>query len=260
MRRVAYQGEPGAFSEQAVRQCCPEAEPVPCASFEDLFAAVPLDRADAAMAPVYSTVAGPVHASLSLLVDAGLWIAAETKVRVRMQLAGIPSATLHGLQVVRSHPVALRQCGSFFAAHPWIRAEESHDTAASVREMMQSHDRSVGAIASSHAVELYGAELLKSDVQDVAENYTRFLLLAPSAEPFAGFNKLAVLTDEVYMGWLQSEFQRHGLILAGILPVEGRVIIEAIGDEHDLWRMRADLDPHFCLLGAYKEWQDATWT
>ena len=260
MRRVAYQGEPGAFSEEAVRQCCPGAEPIPCASFEHLFAAIPSNRADAAMAPVHNTVAGPVHASLSLLVDAGLWIAAETKVRVRMQLAGIPGATIEGIEVVRSHPVALRQCGAFFTAHPWIRPEECYDTAASVREMMESRDPRIGAIASPRALELYRAELLKADVQDVTRNYTRFLLLTSEAERTGGANKIAARTHEMYIGALQREFEQQGLVVADILPVDARVIIEATGDEADVLRARANLSGHFHLLGAYKEWHDATWT
>ncbi len=181
--RIAYQGEPGAFSEEAVLTLG-AVVPVPCASFAELFSAIAEKRADRILAPVENTTAGPVTEACNLLAHSGLFIIQEVTLPIRLQLIGLPGATCAGIRRVRSHPVALAQCRRYLSRHPEIRAEPAADTAGSVREMFEMQDVSVAAIASERAAAIYGGIILDRDIHDNVKNCTRFLLLA--SEPAAG--------------------------------------------------------------------------
>ena len=177
--RVAFQGERGAFSEEAALSLLgAEIELVPRATFDALFAAVEEGAADYALAPVENTLAGPVARVRELLAASALQIVAEVNLPVAQHLVGCAGATLAGLRRVESHPVALRQCERFFAAHPHIERAEADDTAASVRRVVARGDPTCAAIASARAAQIYGAQILRAHVEDNAENHTRFVLLA----------------------------------------------------------------------------------
>jgi prephenate dehydratase len=192
--RVAFQGERGAFSEEAAVKLLGEnIEAVPRPSFEALFAAIPEGAADYALAPIENTLAGSVHQSYDLLLESHLQIVGEVIHPIAHYLIGSPGATLDRLASVQSHPVALAQCEKFFRAHPKIQRVASLDTAGSVREAVESGDPSRAAIAGKRAAGIYGGKILLEHVEDHRENYTRFLLLAASPEASERANKLSLV-------------------------------------------------------------------
>jgi chorismate mutase-like protein len=180
--RIAYQGEPGAFSEEAALTLG-RVVPVPCTSFAELFSAIAENRADRILAPVENTIAGPVTESCDLLANSGLFVIEDLTLPIRLQLIGLPGAMLSGIRKVRSHPVALAQCRRYLSNHPGICSEIAADTAGSVREIFELHNLSVAAIASERAAALHGGIILDRDIHDNPKNFTRFLLL--SSEPAA---------------------------------------------------------------------------
>jgi len=179
--RVAFQGERGAFSEEAAVTLLGErARLVPRPTFESLFAAVAEGAADLALAPVENSLAGTVHQTYDLLLESRLTITAEVIHPISHNLVGCPGATIESVRAVESHPVALAQCERFFAANPHVRRVPSDDTAASVRRVVERGDPTRAAIAGARAARLYGGITLRARLEDHRENYTRFLLLAPS--------------------------------------------------------------------------------
>lgn len=179
----AYQGEPGAFSEQAARQLVGDsAELLPCASFAALFEAVERSRVRWAVVPIENTVAGPVPESQAWLPRARVHSRGELRLRIRLALIARAGLELADVRHVLSHPMALRQCRKFFTAHPWMRAVPAHDTAGAVRAVLQAGERGEAAIAGAHCAELYGGQVLADDIGDICENYTRFLLVTPARE------------------------------------------------------------------------------
>ncbi len=187
--RVAFQGEPGAFSEAAAIQLLGDAiTTVPRATFDAAFRSIDEGAADAFLAPVENTLAGSVVRVYDLLLESRLTIVAETILPIEHHLIGVPGATLAGLRSVASHPMALAQCERFFSSHPELKRVPAEDTAGSVREMLAQRDKSSAAIAGRRAAEHYKGVILAERIQDNAENFTRFVLLLPenaSLEPFA---------------------------------------------------------------------------
>jgi prephenate dehydratase len=181
--RVAFQGERGAFSEEAaVKLLGGEVRLVPLPTFEAAFGAIAKGAADYILAPIENSLAGPVHRSFDLLVESALTIVGEVIIRVEHNLIGPPGGRLEEVAIVESHPVALAQCEEFFSARPFLKRIATDDTAGSVREIVQAGDRTRAAIASKRAAEIYGGQILREHLEDDPENYTRFLLLAPATE------------------------------------------------------------------------------
>jgi prephenate dehydratase len=175
--RISFQGEPGANSHIAAREAFPELEALPCASFEDAFAAVSERQARYAMIPVENSVAGRVADVHHLIPESGLYIVGEKFVPIRHQLLGLKNATLEGLTHVRSHPQALGQCRKELRALG-LTPVKTADTAGAAREIAELGDASVGALASGLAAEIYGLKVLKADIADAAHNTTRFLVFS----------------------------------------------------------------------------------
>ncbi len=176
--RVAFQGEPGAFSEAAAIQLLGDAiRTVPRATFEAAFSAIGEGAADALLAPVENSLAGSVVRVFDLLMESRLSIVAETVLPIEMQLIAAPGASLSDIRSVASHPMALAQCERFFAAHPQWKRVPTEDTAGSVREVLSRGDKSCAAIAGRRAAEHYRGVILAERIQDNAENFTRFVLL-----------------------------------------------------------------------------------
>ncbi len=181
---VAFQGELGAFSQQAARQLAGEGvEVLPCQRFEEVFRAVAEGRATAAAIPIENTLHGSVHENYDHLLNFELEIVGETRVRIVHNLIAPPGTRLSDVRTVYSHPVALNQCLDFFAAHPEFRRETFYDTAGSVKMVMEQRPPGAAAIASAVAAEIYGAKILKRSVEDDRENHTRFFLLRPKGSP-----------------------------------------------------------------------------
>jgi prephenate dehydratase len=179
---VAFQGEPGAFSDDAARELVPGAQTLGCSTFDEAFAAVARGDVAFAVLPVENSISGPVPRVYDLLWDEPrVRISGELVYRVVQNLIGIGEATAETLTDVRSHPVALEQCRNFFAGHPRIRSTIVADTAGAVREIVALGDPRSGAIGSALAAERYGARLIAANIQDVAANFTRFFLVERDA-------------------------------------------------------------------------------
>jgi prephenate dehydratase len=179
-KTIVYQGEPGANSDTAARDVYPDYQPVPCATFEDAFAAVSNKEADLAMIPVENSVAGRVADIHHLMPRSNLNIIAEYFLPINHQLLGVKGAALSDLKTVQSHIMALGQCRNVIrklGLTPMIGA----DTAGSARQIAEAGDKSRAAIASKLAGEIYGLDLLQENIEDEAHNTTRFIVL--SREP-----------------------------------------------------------------------------
>jgi prephenate dehydratase len=180
-KRIAFQGEAGAFGNQAAREAVPHAEAVPSETFEDAIEAVRSGAADLCIIPIENALHGRIADIHHLLPDAGLHIVAEHFLRINMQLLGIKGAPLSGVTTVFSQAPALGQCRKIIRDMK-LHAQEWHDTAGSARHVSELNDPSVAAIASALAGELYGLDVLKADVEDERYNMTRFLIMAREAE------------------------------------------------------------------------------
>ena len=180
-RRVAFQGEAGAFGNQAAREALPHVEAVPQESFEDAVEAVRSGDADLCIIPIENSLHGRIADIHHLLPNAGLHIVGEHFLRINLQLLGLKGAPLSGIRTIFSQGPALGQCRKLIREMK-LHAQEWHDTAGSARHVAELNDPSVGAIASALAGELYGLEILKQDVEDERHNMTRFLIMSREAE------------------------------------------------------------------------------
>jgi prephenate dehydratase len=184
--RIAFQGEKGAFSHAATHEVFPDAESLPCATFEDTIAAVQTGAADRAVVPVENSLYGRIADIHHLLPESGLYIVGEHFLRIEMNLLGLPGTKLEDITAVQSLSVALGQCRRFIADHK-LRTISAGDTAGSAREIAEKGDRSVGAIASAFAAEIYGLDIIARNIEDAAHNTTRFLVMSrDKAEPSPG--------------------------------------------------------------------------
>ena len=177
---VAYQGEPGANSHVACTEVFPNADPLPCATFEDAIGAVRDGRARYALIPIENTLAGRVADVHHLLPEAGLYISGEHFFRVRFNLMAPKGASLETITDVYSHVHALGQCRGIIQ-RLGARAHVSGDTAGAAREVSEWADIGRAALAPPLAAETYGLDVLASDVEDAEHNTTRFVIL--SSEP-----------------------------------------------------------------------------
>ena len=176
--RAGFQGERGAFSQVAVQQLLgSDAEPVPFQRFDQVFTALASGEIDAAVIPIENTLHGSVHENYDHLLNFDLNIVAETNVRISHSLIAPPGITFARVKRVYSHPVALNQCLRFFAANPGIERVPFYDTAGSVKTIMEERPAAAAAIASSVAADIYGAKVLKRNLEDDPSNFTRFFLL-----------------------------------------------------------------------------------
>jgi prephenate dehydratase len=181
--RVAFQGEPGAFSEAAAVQLLGEdIRTVPRATFDATFRAIAEGSADALLLPVENTLAGSVVRVYDLLLESPLEICGETILPIEHHLMACSGAKFEELSAVASHPMALAQCERFFESNPGLKRVPAEDTAGSVREMIDKGEKSCAAIAGRRAAGQYGAIILRESIQDNAENFTRFVLLLPPEE------------------------------------------------------------------------------
>lgn len=181
--RVAFQGEAGAFSEEAAVQLLgDEITTIPRPTFEATFRAISEGAADTLLVPVENSLAGSVVRVYDLLLESQLTIAGETILPIEMNLIACPGASLAEIRSVSSHPMALAQCERFFVAHPQWKRIAAEDTAGSVREALSRGDKTQAAIAGRRAAERYHGVILAESIQDSSENFTRFVWLIPLKE------------------------------------------------------------------------------
>jgi len=182
--RVAFQGERGAFSEEAAHKLLgAEIELVPRRTFADLYSSLDNGIADYLLAPVENSIAGVVQPSVDLLDRSSLTVLDEIQIKIEQHLIGCPGTSLNTIETVQSHPVALAQCSRFFQTHPRLKSVVAYDTAGSVAEVMSLGDPKLAAIAGKCAADLYGGSIICKSIQDHVHNYTRFVLLSPPNTP-----------------------------------------------------------------------------
>jgi len=193
MTRVAFQGERGAYSEEAIHQFFgPEVEIEPCQSFAGIFEAVETKQAGYGALPVENSTAGSINQAYDLLLDHDLRVWGEVILRVRHALLAPPGTALADIRRVRSHPHALAQCSRYLSSRGWA-SETAYDTAGSARDLAANPEPGVAAIASRLAGQLYKLEELDYGIEDAVYNYTRFFILSHQDPPRAQRNKTSIV-------------------------------------------------------------------
>ena len=175
--RIAFQGEPGAYSHQACVETYPKMEAMPCAIFEDAIEAVRTGKADLAMLPVENSTFGRVADIHHLLPESGLHIITEAFVRVHINLLALPGVALSDVKTAMSHTMLLGQCREFLADNG-IERLTGADTAGSAKHVAEMGDPSMAALASDLAGQIYGLNVLARHIEDQGNNTTRFLVMA----------------------------------------------------------------------------------
>ena len=174
---IAFQGEAGAYSEQAVFGFFGKVETTPCESFDDVFNAVSSGRCINGLIPIETSLAGSIHQNYDLLLRNKLFIVGEYFLRVRHCLIAQPGVSKNEIKKVISHTQALGQCANYL--RQWgVKIEPAYDTAGSVKILKDSGDRTTAAIASRRAAEIYGMNIIEEGIEDNSENYTRFLAIS----------------------------------------------------------------------------------
>jgi len=191
--RVAFQGEPGANSEEAVFRVFGErVEPVPCADLVQTFDAVVERRAGGAVVPVENSQAGSINETYDLLLKHDLFIVGEYDLRVRHCLMALPGTPLEQIKQAYSHPQALAQCDAFLRRHG-IEPVVYRDTAGSAKMLSEQRPAGAAAIAPRRAADLYRLHVLAEGIETNPNNYTRFLVLDPSPAPRAPRSKTSIV-------------------------------------------------------------------
>lgn len=174
---IAYQGEPGANSDIACRDMFPDWTPLPCASFEDAFAAITDGTAELGMIPIENSIAGRVADIHHFLPKSGLHIIGEYFLPIHFQLLAVPGTKIEEIKTVHSHVHALGQCRKIIRKLG-IKPVIAGDTAGSAREVSEWRDKTRASLATSLAGQIYGLETLAENVEDEANNTTRFIILS----------------------------------------------------------------------------------
>jgi prephenate dehydratase len=271
--RIAFQGERGAFSEEAaIKLLGGDIQLVPRPTFAALFRSIADNLADYVLAPIENSLAGSIQRSYDLLLESCLLIVGEVVLPVAHNLIGCPGASFDSIETVQSHATALAQCENFFAAHPRIKRVVADDTAGSVAEVIEQADLTHAAIAGRRAAGIYGGAILREHLEDHPQNYTRFVLLGISPTNESGANKLSLLVELAHApGALQcalAPFARHAINLVKIesRPIKGEpwqyhFYLDLDTTSHcqnaelalaDLERLAASVR----VLGRYKSWSE----
>ena len=273
-RRVGFQGELGAFSQEAVQQLLGNTvEVVPCEKFEDVFRSLRSGKTDAAVVPIENTLAGSVHENYDHLVNFNFRIVAETNVRIVHNLMASPEVGFKDVRRVYSHPVALNQCLDFFSRNPRIERVPFYDTAGSVKMVMEQKLSDAAAIASSVAASIYGARILRRSIEDDRRNFTRFFLLngkrplLPARRPAKQWKTSLVFTTRNVPGALFRSLSAIALRDLNLTKIESRPLrgkpweylfyVDLIGRENDervqnaLRHLRETAD-FLRVLGSYQ--------
>jgi prephenate dehydratase len=194
-RKISFQGVLGAYSHMACAAAMPECEPLPTPDFESMIAAVQSGEAEHAMAPIDNSIAGRVADIHHLLPKSGLYIVAEHFQPIEHCVLGVKGAKLSDIKTVTSHIHALPQCRDFIAKNKWEKFVSS-DTAVAAALVAEKKDKTLCAIASKMAAELYGLDILAENIADKGSNTTRFVILSPKETRAAADKK--VMTSLVF--------------------------------------------------------------
>ena len=217
--RVAFQGELGAFSEEAIQQLWGgDVEPVPCRDFRDVADAIAGGGVDRAVLPIENTIVGSVQGAHDAIDGTPrIHAIAETVVAVHHCLLGPPGAKFDQVRDVFSHPVALAQCGSFFRATPRLTVHAVYDTAGAAVDVSNLADPAFAAVASRNSAARYSLDVLVADIEDRPDNQTRFMAFARAPQPLPGgtpARTMLLLTTKDVPGALLAALaplSRHGV-------------------------------------------------
>lgn len=177
--KVAYQGEPGAYSEAALLNYFgPTVTALGKETFDEVFASVDSSESDYAFLPIENSTAGSIHRNYDLMREHSLFIIGETNLRVHHCLIACPHTRKEEIRVVKSHTQALEQCRGYLTRWTGITIEPVYDTAGAVKQLSEEKEQHTAAIAARRAAEIYGMEVLEEGIEDNQQNYTRFLILS----------------------------------------------------------------------------------
>src|SRR5882724_12700208 len=269
--RIAYQGEPGAFSEAAARRVDPDAQLVPCRSFDEVFDAVQAGTSAYGVLPIENSIGGSIHRNYDLLLERTLSIVGEVELPVVHHLLALPGATLEGLRRVYSHPQGLAQCERFLRTLANVEIIATYDTAGSAKMVADAGLKDAAAIASARAGEVFGLTSLAASIQDFDDNITRFLLVGRQPLPDAVPDKTSIVftlpNEPGSLFKALSVFALRGVDLTKLesRPIPGRpweylfyVDLGAARDEVTCTRALAHLAefaPMLRTLGSYASWK-----
>lgn len=269
--KIAYQGEPGAFSEAAARRVDPDAQLQPCRSFDEVFDAVQAGTAAYGVLPIENSIGGSIHRNYDLLLERTLPIVGEVELPVIHHLLALPGATLEGLRRVYSHPQGLAQCERFLRTLTNVEIIATYDTAGSAKMVADAGLKDAGAIASARAGEVFGLTSLAASVQDFDDNITRFLVVGGTPLPHRVSDKTSIVfslpNEPGSLFKALSVFALRGISLTKLesRPIQGRpweylfyVDLAAARDEVNCSRALAHLGefaPMLRTLGSYASWK-----
>jgi prephenate dehydratase len=191
--RIAFQGEPGAYSEAAALRFSDHADPLPCEAFEDVFAAVASGKATHGILPVENSIGGTIHRNYDLLLENDLPIVGEVTLPITHNLMALPGTSLKEVRRILSHPQALAQCERFLRGMSGVSVEATYDTAGSAKLVKEHKLTDAAAIASERAANVFGLEILRAEIQDYSDNITRFLLISRTGETGDHVDKTSVV-------------------------------------------------------------------
>ncbi len=269
--RIAYQGEPGAYSEAAALRYTEDADLLACESFEQVFDAVDQGTATHGILPVENSIGGSIHRNYDLLLEHDLPIVGEVQLFITHNLMALPGTTIDALTRIYSHPQALAQCERFLRGLPHVAVEASYDTAGSAKLVKEKHLVGAGAIASERAAQVFGLEILQSEIQDFSDNITRFLVISREADPDPLVDKTTVVfslpNEPGALFKALSVFALRDIDLTKIesRPIRGRpweylFYVDLPLGRHDLRCSRAlvhlaEFARSMRTLGSYKSWK-----
>jgi prephenate dehydratase len=189
--RIAYQGEPGAYSEAAALQYGgPQVETLPCKSFDDVFEAVVKRKATHGVVPLENSIGGTIHRNYDLLLDHEITITGEVELDIVHCLLALPGTRVPDVKIVYSHPQALAQCERYLR-DLGVTVEAVYDTAGGAKLVADQKLTGAAALASRRAAEVFGLDVLQEAVQDFEYNITRFAIIGGAPSPDA--NKTTIV-------------------------------------------------------------------
>jgi len=192
IRSVAFQGEKGAYSEEASHRHFGQVDARPFRTLRQVFGEVESKAVDYGIVPAENSIEGIVNQTYDLLLESPLKICGEVKIRIAHRLMALPGTDLKDVQVVYSHPQALAQCSRFLESHS-IDTAPSYDTAGSAKMIREKQLRGAAAIASERAAQVYELVVLRQNVEDYTENFTRFFIIGWEDAPASGQDKTSVV-------------------------------------------------------------------
>jgi len=269
--KIAYQGEPGAFSEAAARRVDTDADLLPCRSFEEVFDAVQGGTAAYGVLPIENSIGGSIHRNYDLLLERDLPIVGEVELPVIHHLLALPGTNLAGLKRVYSHPQGLAQCERFLRTLAGVEIIATYDTAGSAKMIADGQLTDAAAIASARAGEVFGLVSLAASIQDFDDNITRFLVVGRTPVRNAVADKTSIVfalpNEPGSLFKALSVFALRGIDLTKLesRPIPGRpweylfyVDLAAASDEVACTRALAHLGefaPMLRTLGSYARWK-----